>query len=206
MKKLFNFRKYPTYIHQLWWRLTIPIFLYSKNLHLGKNVKFYGCPIITTCKNSSIKIGSNSVLCSNSNYTALGINHAVVVRTMDENAKIEIGEDCGFSGSTICAATHIIIGDKVMLGANVTVIDTDFHSLDIKKRRYSSVKKDVKTKKIQIGNNVFIGANCIILKGSQIGDNSVIGAGSIVRGEIPANSIASGNPVQILKSINDENY
>ena len=49
-----------------------------------------------------------------------------------------------------------------------------------------------------IGNNVFIGINCIILSNTTIGDNCIIGAGSVLRGHFPENSVIAGNPAQVL--------
>ena len=54
---------------------------------------------------------------------------------------------------------------------------------------------------ITIGNDVFIGAKSIILKGVTIGENSVIGAGSIVTKSVPANQIWAGNPAKFIKNI-----
>jgi acetyltransferase-like isoleucine patch superfamily enzyme len=54
---------------------------------------------------------------------------------------------------------------------------------------------------ISVGNNVWIGAQSIILSGVTIGDNSIIGAGSVVTRDIPANVVAAGNPCRVLKSI-----
>ena len=56
---------------------------------------------------------------------------------------------------------------------------------------------------VKIGNNVWIGANAVILPGVTIGDNAVIGTGSIVTKDIPVNVIAAGNPYRILREITD---
>lgn len=55
--------------------------------------------------------------------------------------------------------------------------------------------------KIKIGNNVFIGIDCLILLNTEIGDNSIIGAGSVVRGKFPDNSVIVGNPAQVVMQI-----
>jgi acetyltransferase-like isoleucine patch superfamily enzyme len=52
--------------------------------------------------------------------------------------------------------------------------------------------------KIIVGDNTYIGQNCIILPGSRIGSNCVIGAGTVVRGEIPDDSLVIGNPCKII--------
>ena len=59
-------------------------------------------------------------------------------------------------------------------------------------------------KKIVIGNDVWIGINCIILPGVKIGSGSIIRAGSVVDQDIPPMCIAGGNPVRVLKSYNIE--
>ena len=56
---------------------------------------------------------------------------------------------------------------------------------------------------IHIGNNVWIGANSVILPGVTIGDNTVIGAGSIVTRDVPANVVAVGNPCRVMREISD---
>jgi acetyltransferase-like isoleucine patch superfamily enzyme len=54
-----------------------------------------------------------------------------------------------------------------------------------------------------LGNNVWIGGNVIILKGTRIGDNSVISAGSVVSGRIPKNQVWGGNPARFIYSISN---
>jgi acetyltransferase-like isoleucine patch superfamily enzyme len=58
---------------------------------------------------------------------------------------------------------------------------------------------------IQIGNNVWIGANCVILKGVNIGDSAVIAAGSVVTKDVPADTVYYEKRIPILKTINGEN-
>ncbi len=63
---------------------------------------------------------------------------------------------------------------------------------------FKDLRKHDKTGKIIIGENVWIGSQCVILPGVQIDDNSVIGAGSVVTKSIPKNSIVVGNPAKIV--------
>jgi len=84
------------------------------------------------------------------------------------------------------------IGDNVTLAPNVTILAHD-----------ASMKNTLnftKIAKVKIGNNVFIGANSVILPGISIGDNVIIGAGSVVSKSIPSNSVAAGNPCKVIKS------
>ncbi len=164
----------------------------------AEGLRLYGAPVVSVAKDSQISIGKRVVLCSWSTYTALGVHHAVILRTLAPGAQLIIGDDVGMSGATVCAAKKVLIGAKTMLGANVTITDTDFHSLSSQNRRYDSDPERVGSKEIVIGENVFVGTNSVILKGVHIGDNSVIGAGSIVTGAIPANVVAAGNPCRPL--------
>lgn len=145
------------------------------------------------------------MLISVSFATALGVNHPIVLRTLSREAEIEIGSHVGISGGSICAARSIVIGDGTMIGANVTITDTDFHSLS-PQRRADEGDMGI-SNPVKIGKSVFIGTNAIILKGVNIGDNSVIGAGSIVTKSIPPNVIAAGNPcraIRVLESLEED--
>ena len=57
--------------------------------------------------------------------------------------------------------------------------------------------------RVEIGDNVFIGAGAIVLPNVKIGSNVIIGAGSIVSKDIPDNSVAVGNPCRVIKSYDD---
>ncbi len=177
--------------------------LRSLGAEYGEGLVFYGVPIISMVRGSRIRIGRRTVLCSRSSDTALGVAHPVVLRTLKPGAELIIGEDVGLSGATICAAERVVIGSETMLGAGVTIADTDFHPLSPDNRRYNRDLSRVRTAEVVIGANVFIGTNSLVLKGASIGDNSVIGAGSVVTGAIPENVIAAGNPCRVLKKIGE---
>jgi acetyltransferase-like isoleucine patch superfamily enzyme len=130
------------------------------------------------------------------------VNHPVVLRTLRPGASIRIGAHVGISGGSICAADTVTIGDGTLLGANVTVADTDFHPINPHKRQESG--QHGASAAVAIGRNVFIGTNSIILKGVHIGDNAVIGAGSVVTKSIPADVIAAGNPCRPIRSLTSE--
>lgn len=161
--------------------------------------QFLGMPIVSMEKGGRIEVHDGVVLCSMSTYTALGICHPVVLRTIRPGASISIGSNTGISGASICAATSVTIGQDVLLGANVTITDTDFHAIKPDERRYNNNPVDIPTAPVVISNNVFIGAGSYILKGVEIGENSIIGAGSVVTKSIPSNVIAAGNPAKVIK-------
>lgn len=93
----------------------------------------------------------------------------------------------------------ITIGDNAQIGPNVT-ITTAGHPVHPQARN-SHYEYGIP---IEIGNNVWIGANSTILPGVKIGDNVTIGAGSVVNKDIPANVIAAGCPCRVIREITDE--
>lgn len=101
-------------------------------------------------------------------------------------------------GLTMVDDTHIYVGDGTMFGPNV-VIATAGHpilpSLREKQYQYNIP--------VHIGKNCWLGAGVLVMPGVTIGDNSVIGAGSVVTKDIPANSVAVGNPCKVLREINE---
>lgn len=116
-----------------------------------------------------------------------------------EHSEILIGNDVWINNNAciISEGEGIIIGSRSLIGMNFCAFDSDFHQLEPNRR----VGGNPRTAKINIGANVFIGANVTILKGVSIGENSIIGSGSIVTHSIPSNSIAAGNPCQLIKAI-----
>ena len=167
---------------------------------VAKKARVYGWPIVSMAEHSRIQIGARSVLCSDSNFTALGVNHPVVIRTLKQGAEIVIGEDTGISGGSICAASSIRIGAGCLLGANVTIADTDFHAVNPVNRRYNN-SDEIAVAPIVIEDNVFIGANAFVLKGVTIGRDSVVGAGAIVVRDVPPGSVVVGSAAMVKRSV-----
>ena len=164
MHKLLSVHRYPEFLRLLWWRVVTPFLVRQAGVQIGLDVEFFGTPIISVIAGSNICIGEKSSLCSVSEFTALGVNHPVILRTIRPNATIEIGADTGISGATICAATAVTIGEGCMLGANVMIADTDFHAVDDLNRRHNDNADAINTAPVRIGNNVFLGAGVIVLK------------------------------------------
>lgn len=102
------------------------------------------------------------------------------------------------SGCTILDGGAVTIGDNVLFAPNVALYTVN-HPLDATLRSETWEH----TAPITIGNNVWLGGNVVVLPGVSIGDNCVIGAGSVVTKDIPANSLAVGNPCRVLRAIID---
>jgi acetyltransferase-like isoleucine patch superfamily enzyme len=182
-------------------RLRAAWYARSRGVSCGLGVVFHGMPIISMEAGSSIVIGDRASVISDSRFTALGVSHPVVLRTLRTGAAMVIGADVGMSGTSICAAHSITIGDQTMIGADVMIADTDFHPLAPTGRRFVKDFDKIDVSAVNIGKNVFIGAKSIVLKGVTIGDNSVIGAGSVVSKDIPPGCIAAGNPCRVIRTL-----
>lgn len=199
LTKLLTLHHYPRYFSKFWGMFVTPALLRITGVKVGMKVIFLGTPIFSIYPASQISIGERCVLCSRSDMTDLGVNHPVVLRTLRTGASIVIGADTGMSGGSICAAVQVEIGKECLLGANVTISDTDFHPILPNERRYNTDPQDIAAAPVTIGDNVFIGTGAIILKGVRIGNNSVIGAGSVVTKDVPDNAIVAGNPAKLIK-------
>lgn len=117
-----------------------------------------------------------------------------------KDAILTIGENVGFSNSTICCREAITIGDHTIIGGNSKIWDTDFHPTSIEERT-RDINSNAKNSPIHIGKYVFIGADVTVMKGVSIGDYAVIGAGSVVRKNIPESEVWAGNPAVFIKKL-----
>lgn len=99
---------------------------------------------------------------------------------------------------TLVDDTHIYVGDYTKFGPNV-VIATAGHPIlpSLREQAYQY------NMPVKIGKCVWLGAGVIVLPGVEIGDNCVIGAGSVVTKNIPANSVAVGNPCKVIREIGE---
>lgn len=88
----------------------------------------------------------------------------------------------------------IEIGDGALIGHNTTIATLN-HDFNPAKRQ------NLTPSHVKIGKNVWIGSDCTILPGVEIGEGVIIGAGSVVTKSIPANTIAVGNPAKVIKNI-----
>lgn len=164
----------------------IKILLY-KMIYL-KRIKFKSIPLINSGFNIAIKKRSRLII--GKNFRA---RNNISFRIYDGGI-LNIGNNCFFNDGCSINCHYIInIGDNFLCGQNVTFFDHD-HDY---KNNVNNYTKD----RISIGNNVWIGANCIILKGVTIGDNVIIAAGTIVRENVENNSLIYQERINKIKTI-----
>lgn len=112
-----------------------------------------------------------------------------------ENAKISIGNDTYFSGPiTMHSKESIVIGSRCSISWGVTIIDSDFHSI---------ADEHIKSEKVIIEDDVWIGCSVTILKGVKVQNGSIIAAGSIVTKSTTQKGIYAGNPAKLIKVLDE---
>ena len=168
----------------------------------GQHCIMHGHFYIHLFPTAKVKIGDNLYYSSGWGINALCANRQGAIYAT-EDATITIGDNVGMSSTVLWCHKSITIGNHVKIGGNSILIDTDSHNIDYKIRRGQWTDWGV-SKPIVIEDDVFIGVNCIILKGVTIGARSIVAAGSVVTKSFPADCIIGGNPAKIIRRIGPE--
>lgn len=148
-----------------------------------------------------ITIGELCDFRSHTAYATLGVPQPCVFNTLCSGAEIRIGAKCAMTAVVICAKESVVIGERVMVGSGAMICDTDFHSLNHKERRTGNDIEYAASSPVEIGDDCFIGAKAIILKGVSIGARSVVAAGAVVAKSVPADVVVAGNPARVVKQL-----
>lgn len=140
---------------------------------------------------------------SRSDAAQISVGDFTRVRQFVEvNAKgdpVTMGEHCFIAKDAwIGGYGAIRIGSNTMIGIRSIVVSSDHDYIHIETPYYDGSEVP---KPISIGDNVWVGSNCVILGGSTIGSGSVVGAGSVVCGVFPANSLIVGVPAKAKQLI-----
>ena len=98
------------------------------------------------------------------------------------------------SGTSICAAKSVTIGDNVAIGNYVLIMDTDFHTP-------GNIALVPEPQAVVIENDAWIGARATILKGVTIGRGATVAAGAVVTKSVPAGAVVGGIPAKVLKYV-----
>ena len=167
----------------------------------GADWRLYGLPIIQKHRGSTLSIGSRLSLRSTARSNPLGPSRPVILCTWRAESVLRIGADFGMTGGSIVAESRVTIGDRVLVGADTIIADTDFHPLEAQVRQQRPT--DGATAPIVIEDDVFIGMHCLVLKGVTLGQGCVIGAGSVVTQSIPPGVIAAGNPASVIRPLEE---
>ena len=113
------------------------------------------------------------------------------------HGRVRWGSDVYFNvGCYVSALEELSIGDRCRFGERVSIHDEDhlFEPRGVDRGRY-------RTSPVIIGDDVWVGAGSIVLRGTRIGDGAVVAAGSVVRGEVPPHTLVAGAPARVIRPL-----
>lgn len=171
----------------LYWGLKRPI-----------GLRLLGVPLIQQSRRGAIQLGNGFKAVSLARHNSIGVLQRVTLKALGPDGIIKIGDNVGISGATVSARSEIVIGDNVLIGSGALISDNDAHPLHPNDRHDAS---KTLCAPVKIGNDVFIGARSIILKGVKLGTGCVVGAGSVVSRDVPELTVVAGNPAKIIKKL-----
>lgn len=176
------------------------IMMYGNDVRHG-HFHTNGIPIIfVDRKGGKITLGNNLRMNNGNADNNIGFSNRCSLIAKN-GAHLKIYDNVGMSQVALCAIeADITIGCYTLLGGGVKIYSSDFHSMNyIDRRDYKTADmENLKSAPVVIGEDCFIGAGTIILKGVTIGNRTIIGAGSVVTKSIPADCIAAGNPCRVV--------
>ena len=164
------------------------------NLRLGNRVQF-GRNFQT---NGQLVIQGPGRVVFGDNVNAWCHAEKNVLITFRPDSVITVGSGTRLNGAGVQAYTQVNIGPRCILGSTV-VLDTDFHPLDPAKRHDPDAP--VACAPIEIGENVWLAGQSVVLKGVTIGRNSVVAYRAVVASDVPPNVVVAGNPAKVVKEL-----
>lgn len=155
------------------------------------------------CISNDVKLGQGVKLSKFINLYGCSVGDGTKIGAFVEVQKnAHIGGCCKISSHTfICEG--VTIEDDVFIGHGVMFINDTYPRATANGALQTEADWAVEPTLVKKGAS--IGSNCTILSHVTIGENAIIGAGSVVTKDVPANTIAAGNPARILRSIDEEN-
>lgn len=167
----------------------------------GKGCRFEGRIWLSVDDGAKVKIGDGCHITGGRFTNRIARDLASSISAAS-GASISIGSGCGISSSCIWAHKDIRIGRNVNIGADCIIMDHDAHSLNhVQRHCYKDDQSGTASAPISIGDDAFVGARTIVLKGVSIGERSVVGAGSVVTCDIPSDEIWAGNPARFIRRL-----
>lgn len=168
-----------------------------KDVTFLEDTSIYWKSKLYTKNGGKIQVGNNCKIGTSERGYHAGMPFFTTLLVDRKDALIKIGDNCRLNGVYVHAQKFISIGNNCVMASGVNIIDSNGHETNSNNR---TIGRD-QPGDIIIGNNVWIGLNAIILKGTYIGDNSIIAAGSVVKGNFPQNSLITSNTKCIVKQI-----
>ena len=167
----------------------------------GRGVRAAGAVILARWPKSRIQIGDGALLVSCPRRATAAAVTPVRLKTLGPEAAIVLERGVELSGVSISARSKTIhIGAHTMIAPGCVLVDSDFHAPWPPERRHvdPGFERDAG---IEIGEHVWIGMHCCILKGVRIGRGSIVAAGSVVTRDLPENCLAAGVPARVVRAL-----
>lgn len=169
--------------------ITLPYrIIYGKRLSIGRN--------FICCLRFRIRGPGKIIIGDNVNSWSFAPQHGTELFTQNSSAVITIGDNTRLNGPSIFARKQVSIGSRCLLSTAI-IQDNDFHSKGFW-THHTDINREIATKPVIIGNQVFIGGEAVILKGVTIGNEAIVGLRSVVRTDIPPKATAFGNPATVI--------
>ncbi|HUD08604.1 MAG TPA: acyltransferase [Candidatus Saccharimonadales bacterium] len=179
----------------------IQTFLLKKKFHHfgdGSIIK----PFLNSANEKYISIGDNVNIGSNCRITVSTEFGGHKVKS-DNKIRIKIGDNVDIGNNTFISANNSVeIGNHVIISSYVFITDHDHGFQDFSRNLHEQPLTEGSF--VKIGNNVFLGTKCSILKNVTIGERSVVAANAVVTKDVPACSIVAGNPARLIKKFDFE--
>ncbi|OYP37320.1 acyltransferase [Rhodopirellula sp. MGV] len=181
----------------LYWQLRNRGALIFNQIAFPPGARMRGPVQLRRSKGGQMSFGQDMLLVGSTTFNRAGINHPVQI-VVGSNGVLTIGDCFHMSGGSVFCVERISIGNHVMFGANSKVFDTDFHPVDWQARR---AKMAGESAPVEIGDDVWLGADVTVLKGVKIGARTVVAAGSVVVSDLPADCVAAGVPAKPVRKL-----
>ena len=163
-------------------------------MHQGGEILKKGVTILGSKKFSKSKLETRILVDSGGTLDLRGrinIGYGSDIEVF-KNATLIIGNGVSINiGATIICGDRIEIGNNTMLGRHITIRDNN-GSHYMNRQGYKN------TRPVIIGDKVWLTEQCTVMPGVKIGDGAIIGALSLVIRNVPAHSLASGHPAEII--------
>ena len=172
-------------------------------IECGKGVRAAGTVILARWPKSRMHIGDGASLIACPRRATAAVVMPVRLKTLGPEAAIVLEPGVELSGVSIAARSKTIrVGAYTMIAPGCVVVDSDFHALWPPERRHldPGYERDAG---IDIGDHVWIGMHCCILKGVRIGRGAIVAAGSVVTRDVPENCLAAGVPARVVRELGE---
>jgi acetyltransferase-like isoleucine patch superfamily enzyme len=190
------------FLSQTWSSVWLKLKLRALGCSYGAHLLADGRVVLRVRMRGAIQLGNNVTIKSRFTSNLIGLTGPAVLECILQG-RILVGDNTGCSAVIISSRSKVTVGRNVNIGGNVRIFDHDHHCLDHLTRRHPQRDFEATaTAPVVIGDDVFIGAQAIILKGVTIGDRAIIGAGAVVSlRHVPADTIVAGNPARVVRTL-----